>query len=238
MIWYDATTEPPPFGVKVIADWAGETLEAARILHAKWRCAVWGVIVRGTLQIRRSRPDRWRPLGRPVEPVALNEPPIVKSPSASEIEAVEPQWWRQPGSVAYSTIGITPREAEGRIMRAIWTDYALDDGRPTDDTPLTWLARMIAKREIEMGIRERATFAHDRFQPTGRDIADHAVVMTWLVGLGDRRRIVLGMRAVSPPYSWRQIGDELDVTRERAREIYRDAMVAVTRRANAATLAT
>lgn len=124
-----------------------------------------------------------------------------------EAEPPEKQWWLDPHLVTYSAPGaITPREAEGRLMRAFLTERWIRVERPADATfgkILGRLARPLPGHEIATD-DPRPVLP----EPTGRDQDDMLTALAWwmAVDVADRRAgIVLAMRAEMPAKSWRGI---------------------------------
>jgi hypothetical protein len=129
---------------------------------------------------------------------------------------------------------VTPREAEGRLLRALLAWNATTGERPRGfGSNADWIARQIARVEREAGRRD--TYWHARFQPTPRDVSDSEVVLDWVAGLwriDDRYHMVLRMRAADPPHPFRLIADVLECSEAAAHRIYREAIGFATRRAN------
>lgn len=244
--WYSPTDQPPPFGVIVWALYGGDQFKAVRILRKKKRQPVWGRMRKRGVEFLRELPDCWRPLNAatwrmplpdPVPPAfaEFEKPREMAIDTPREVRA----WWRDPAAMTYSPAGaITPRECEGRIMRALLTEMSIRMESPRGGgSNSDWIARMIDKVERDNGKRE--TYWHSRFQPTSRDVSDYQRIMVdekWLALLIKVERTVLVMRAVDPPYSWRQIGEDKEVycSLEIVRRIYADAIGYVTKNANAA----
>jgi len=248
--WRTTQEGLPPYGLVV---WArcggGQPFKAVRILHKKRRKSVWGrQRARGRVQLLRAPPDVWAGIDARVEPEGPDpEPPAfsvfarprVATPSTDIIESR--QWWLDACNVTYSAAGaVTPREAEGRVLRALVTAKAAKPESPRGNgSNSDWIARMIAKVEREQG--KRATYWHDRFQPTARDMSGSAVVLEWITGLwlfDKRYYVALTMRAADPPYSFRQIGEAplFKCSEGTARRIYRLAIAFAVRRANGVRL--
>jgi hypothetical protein len=245
-IWHATADQVPPYGVIVLArnGERGRPFKAVRILHRKRRWPVWGrQDPRGGVKLLRLEPEYWTGLDGPVEPDrTLPEPPafakFAEPRKATPAASVEGRaWWRDPCNLTYSPKGaVTPREAEGRILRALLTASADKAGRPKGlSTNAGWIARQVERVEREAG--KRPTYWHARFMPTPRDVSDCATVLEWLAGLwtqDERPYMVLAMRAADPPWLFRQIGEAIGCSEATARRIYKDAIGFVVRRGNGA----
>jgi hypothetical protein len=211
-LWHATADLVPPYGTIVWARFGNSPpFKAVRLLHRKRRKAVWGrQRPRGGANLLRDTPDYWAGVDGPVEPAnQCPEPPafekFAKPPRPARPPAmIEGRpWWRDPCHLTYSEPGaVTPREAEGRLLRALLTCGRVrlesPKGPPSNSA---WIAAQIERVEREMGLRP--SYWHARFQPTARDVSDCAVALGWVAGLwkfDDRYCAVLRMRAADPPY--------------------------------------
>ena len=127
----------------------------------------------------------------------------------------ERQWWLDPLAVTHSPPGsVTPREAEGRLMRAFIAERWVSGDGPGwlsdggDDLPPL------------------------RIEPTGKDQDDMLTALSWLHGLRADDEQVLRLRGQTPALTWRAIGTAMKISHEGARNLYRDALALVTEAAN------
>jgi len=255
MTWYAPAPYLPPYDVIVRVRWALLVddeiklleFEGVRILDRRRRGPRWGRLVRrGKVEWLGKQwgddPEAWQPLDPAKWRMPLPDPippafaRFERKPVATPSEPREgPPWWREPHLVTYSPPGfVTPREAEGRIMRALLTAQAtrLEDPRGGGSNS-AWIAKMIFKFEIEHGIRERPTYWHARFQPTARDVSDCAICIQWMRGT---LYALLALRAADPPFTWREITqmpDFKECSPARVKDLYRENMLVVVRNANA-----
>jgi len=245
-LWH-TPDDPPPFGLELYVRIGKATYCGGRILSRKLRVPVW-MIMRGRAMVRlRRTPDAWRPMNpkglqntkAPAMPAhfheaarALNEKPPVRPSPPVEGRA----WWLDANAITYSPPGArTPHEVEGRVMRMLNTcraDRMPDPRGPGSNSD--WIAKMVAKVEVEMGLRERASYWHDKFQPTARDLSDAALVIEWLSVIAGRSYEIVALRSASPPFSWRQISEMPGMPRtpEKAQDAYRTTLNRLTNAAN------
>lgn len=150
-------------------------------------------------------------------------------------------WWRDPATVTYSAAGsITKREAEGRVMRAL---YFLS--RP--DNPLRYrsnaavLADMMASRD--WGSSDFSSPHVPHLTLTLSDTADRMLAaLRWAAelkaaphGYGQKRLAVLIDRARNEPLTFADIGLRMHISPARASMIYDDAIDRIAAIANTGT---
>lgn len=159
------------------------------------------------------------------------------------------RWWKDSSLLTYSQPGeITRDEAEARILRAILTD-GLRPWKQGERLRRAWPQELIDWAEAQKTLAEdpRAD-TRERFVPSPDDISDSLVAMKWFAALDPpqlrreailteftRDQVLLILRALEPPYTWRQIGrHELvgRVSHTQARRFYRDALERIWRAAN------
>lgn len=159
------------------------------------------------------------------------------------------QWWRDVARIVYEPMGNVSREhGEARIMRALIFEQSIRVGlAPIRTNAATMVAiKMCLPADVEpcarcdgtglgprgkhcqkckgYGVVQSAPYAvwipPLTLQP--EDDRDFDVVMGWFVEVLPSRRemLVLRARMLSPPATWRQIGDEIGRTSARARQIY------------------
>ncbi|MBL8844778.1 MAG: hypothetical protein JNN24_03310 [Hyphomicrobium zavarzinii] len=168
------------------------------------------------------------------------------------------RWWKDSSLLTYSQPGeITRDEAEARILRAILTD-GLRPWKQGERLRRAWPQELIDWAEAQKALAEDPrTDTRERFVPSPDDISDSLVAMKWFAALDPpqlrpgasdahvasapirqdftRDQVLLILRALEPPYTWRQIGrHELvgRVSHTQARRFYRDALERVWRAAN------
>lgn len=238
-LWYRLEDCLPSVRVRVRVLVGGHAIEAMRWhrrgTKRRWPVIAWATIANDKVVYLRKEPEAWQPLYP-----ELYQAPLVNGFRLDEdpqpppaLPPREREWWRDAGTVRYSLPGgITPREAEGRVMRALWAETAFERADTIySPTPLSWLAKMIEMAEMAAG--QRASYWHDRFQPTARDIGDFTTIVAWLRELAEREYIVLRMKAENPPYSLPEIAAETGLSVSGVRYVYREAILAVTTAANA-----
>ena len=249
--WYRSLEMLPPVGEVVTVKWLDAEFDAVRVCR-KQNSGRHTVVSWATMDDRRvvylpldglervwgHDPSLWRPKS----PEAWAHPlpyPVRGDGTRHDTGVVlrfsphHRDWWRDPGVVRYSPCGaITPREAEGRVMRALMVEQSM----PAENLGggMSFLARMITI--VEMAEGKRPSYWHEKLRPSARDLSDMAVVVPWLVALTDKPRLygLLRLRSVDPAYSWQAISemDEYRCTRENVRGIYKQAIAIVTKVAN------
>jgi hypothetical protein len=158
-------------------------------------------------------------------------------------EPPELQWWLDPSLVKHSPPGkISVREAEGRVMRALIAQRAVAWPHPGDRTFADVLAAAV--RTVPT---ERADATSDGYvfaQPTSADGGEEMLrALSWLAAVkaGDDDHadgaFAIYLRSLEPARSWRQIAGSMQVSHERARQLYKAALVLVTIVANGGQIA-
>ena len=157
------------------------------------------------------------------------------APRASASRRDEEGVWRDIWRITYEPVGrITAKSkdpakatGEGRILRALCYDRLIKVGhRKTLKTSGSLLAEY--GRTPEAPSAEELT--HDwrpPFQPDPSDISDYENVIAPAIneyGWSTREEEILRMRALDPPYSFAWIGYQYGFSRQRARQIYRQAI--------------
>lgn len=149
------------------------------------------------------------------------------------------QWWRDPLAIVYAPSGhVTRVMAEGRVMRAVAVcgddDYLTMTARTPNDL-LAEIQRYIAALDAKVD-----SGPLERFVALPQDAQDFEIAMRWFMQLNTpeswsrRRRLwsynrpqrVLRWRARMVPLSFAEIGFELRVSPQRARQLY-DAAIDV-----------
>ncbi len=181
------------------------------------------------------RPDLWKmPLPPPV-PERQVKPARVHVLRAEDYTPVEREWWRDIRPKHSPPGEITPKEAEGRAMRVLMCERAMPDDHDMlgSLTPMSDALYRLG-RVLEMAAGKRPTYWHGRFQPTAADLDDVARFAPWLAKIAEHPQDyhVLELRALDPPFTFDKIGERFDVSGERARQLYRDAILALTLIAN------
>ncbi|MEQ1694742.1 MAG: hypothetical protein ABL901_02780 [Hyphomicrobiaceae bacterium] len=248
---YPVTDTAPPFGVKVKGLLPDGFHDCARVYDQRRQVVVWYVKRNGTTErfveeggsFGSSVIACWRPKN-PTAWKAPLPPPVIAQPDvqwAQPIAAPEPlekepdQWWRIANAVKVSTVGlITPREVEGRIMRAVMTEHSFAAADTIiERSTLTWLARMIELQEMIEG--KRPTYWNDRFIPSARDLSDFPRMIPWLTAVAmhsERYASILRMRGSHPAWTFTQIAKELGGGRNKAASDYGRAVLFATKVAN------
>lgn len=151
----------------------------------------------------------------------------------------EVRWWVDSTNIRYEPAGeISPRMAEGRVLRALAWCGAGKGLTVKSTTVGSLLARMaeVASGEAAAAEAERDARLHNlpRFQPLPRDHEDFPVAMNWFGAInppenwGPRREAwalnrvqrVMLMRTLTIPLSWEDIGAVMHFSGPRARQLY------------------
>ena len=249
--WYRSSEMLPPVGVVVRVMWLNDEFDAVRMTRkragGRHTAVSWATMddrrvvylpADGLEHVWGHDPRLWRP----IDPSAwTHQLPIPvqadgSRPDAGVVLRFAPhhrEWWRDAHMVSYSPCGaVTPREAEGRVMRALMVEQSMPAEKLGGG--MSVLARMITI--VEMAEGKRPSYWHDRMRPSARDLSDMTVVIPWLTALTDRPKLygLLRLRAVDPAYSWQAISemDEYHCSRENVRAMYKAALTIVTRVAN------
>jgi Sigma-70, region 4 len=138
-------------------------------------------------------------------------------------------WWRETGAVSFEPFQtLTRREAEGRVMRAL---YFLG-GRGGDSLGVRTNAAVMA--DLAHAASLLTGYATSDYVPhltlTPADRAEGMLqAMRWvteldLQGNGSKRRYVLEMRSGNMPRTYREIGEQLSVTAPRAKQLEQSAL--------------
>lgn len=156
------------------------------------------------------------------------------------------QWWRDPDTVKYEPPGcVTPRMAEGRMMRALAICEFQDGLTLNTRTFSDILAEMAAKREVQ----EYATSDYvPRMQALQQDVGDFETAMAWFVALNpqplpthtsrscwnewSQEQDVLMSRAMNHPIKFKRIARQWGVSKQAMIATYGRAVKAVCRVAN------
>ena len=184
--------------------------------------------------------------------VSLDRLAAERSAHARDRDDPGARWWRDSATIVYAPPGHITREmAEGRVMRAILTDGL----RPwKQDGVLTraWPQELIEWAEAQKRLAEDPKHdLRERFVPSPDDISDNLIAMRWFAALDPPQlrpdgeytisadfvadQVVLILRALEPPYTWRQIANHELVpasSHTDARRLYRRALERVWRAAN------
>ena len=170
----------------------------------------------------------------------------------SEADGRPSRWWRDATQVVYAPAGHVSRDqAEARVLRAILTDgmrpYKLNSALSR-----AWPQELIEWAEAQKALAEDPKAdLRERFVPSPDDVSDSLIAMKWFAALDPpqlrpdgeytisenftRDQVLLILRALEPPYTWRQIGrHELvgPVSHTQARKFYREALERIWRAAN------
>jgi len=136
------------------------------------------------------------------------------------------QWWRDVARIVYEPMGNVSREyGEARIMRALIIERSIRMDLARYRTNAAVLAAL--KLSLADVLAEAPSVDWvPPVTPMPEDWRDFETVMGWLVEVLPSRRemLVLRARMLSPPATWRQIGDEIGRTSARARQIYSAAI--------------
>lgn len=183
-----------------------------------------------------------------------------RAEDGTRADDIASRWWRDASLVTYSPQGdVTLAEAEARVLRAILTD-ALRPWKHGAQQVRAWPQEFTDWIEAQRKLAEDPKAdLRERFAPSRDDIRDSLVAMGWFAkldppqlrpGASDahasgasapireeftRDQVLLILRAIEPPYTWRQIGQhELvgGVSHTQARRFYKEAIDRVWRAAN------
>lgn len=151
-----------------------------------------------------------------------------------EPEERDNQWWRDITRVVYQPMGsVTLEMAEARVMRHLILERSLPLPMRRAKSNAAVLADMKRSLADVYGEEPEVDWVPP-LKPTEEDHRDFDVVLTWIVeaALTRRQMTVLRARMQSPPATWVQIGDELHLTRQRARGIYSNSIEMLCEAAN------
>ena len=160
----------------------------------------------------------------------------VGAPEQAGLSLAREQWWRDVTRVVYEPQGkVTAQHGEARIMRALILERSIR----MDLAPYRTNAAVLAQLKTTLADVLREQPEGDwvpPLTPQPQDWRDFEVAMGWLVEVmpSKREMMILRARMQSPPATWRQIGDEINRTGARARQIYDDVIEALVAAANRA----
>lgn len=138
--------------------------------------------------------------------------------------------------VVYEPQGsVTREQGEARVMRALILERSIRIRM--DLAPYRTNAAVLAQLKTTLADVLREQPEGDwvpPLEPQPQDWRDFEIAMGWLVEVmpSKREMMILRARMQSPPATWRQIGDEINRTGARARQIYDDAIDALVAAAN------
>lgn len=257
--WYPVTDQHPPTGIIVHVAWDARKFHALRAVEkgrVYWKTLHRGEYVRWPTPADKNRlspePQSWQPLFPERWLGTLPEPhpplyPVLQSPMLEPVCA-DPsgQWWLDRERVTYSEAGdISRTEAEGRVMRMI---AGMRVGRETIGVPTRTAGEVIADFGAA-AIYTEADPTSDyqvKLQMDARDHQDATLAGVWFAALNppemrprsaapwtfSRLQRVLIRRSWIPPDSFALIGREMGISRQRAKQLYAEAIDAVHRVAN------
>lgn len=136
-------------------------------------------------------------------------------------------WWRDVTRIEYQPMGaVTLDMGEARIMRHL----ILERGLPADMRRQKSNAAVLADLKLSwadiLNSQSRGDDWTPPLVPLEQDWRDFEVVMGWMseVAPSNREMLVLRARMLSPPATWRQIGDEIKRSPSLAQQIYAKAI--------------
>ncbi len=162
----------------------------------------------------------------------------------AEVEEADLRWWRDITNIRYEPAGeVTPRMAEGRLLRAVAVCGAGQELTLPVHTPATVMSRLAQAAEAA---QHDDTRWHGRleFRPLPQDHDDFTTAMGWFTALNppeasrrkawalNRAQLIILRRTLSIPRTWTDIASFHRISRTRVQEIYAAAIAAVTRVAN------
>ncbi len=255
--WYSSAEAFPPLRIRVRVQWAGRAFEAVRIVHPKKKQIVWATFKDGEIEylppkgrnkIWGDHPELWQPFDPakweyplPTPIPALSRPAWPQPLARASVQegARDPLWWRDASRISYSEPGsVSRQEAEGRLMRALNTNWRIRVESPAYKTNADVIARMSATKLLADD-GEPITFDwRVPFEPLGPDHDDFLTAMSWFnalnpsemwaknrkLGAMNRIQMALIYRAMDPPASWDFIGRRWGISGERVRQIYAGAL--------------
>ncbi len=155
-----------------------------------------------------------------------------ETPAEAVASRVAWQWWRDASQIRYEpATALSERMAEGRLMRAVACCGA---GKGLTLRAKSYSTIIVAIAETLAGADDMP--ANDpgiRFEPLPQDHDDFDTAMRWFAGLNpvdmrgarhaawslSNRQTVLVLRSMSVPWSFDEIGDHLQLSGERCRQI-------------------
>jgi hypothetical protein len=158
------------------------------------------------------------------------------------------QWWKDPYAIKYQPAGeITKEMAEGRLMRAVAACGARAGLTLESRTAGTVLADLATAADEAFRQFDATSDGAVQFRPLPQDHADFCEAMRWFAMLNppkswarsreawtfNRMQKTLLFRAFAVPLNWREIGNRIKRTDQRARQLYAEAIVMAAKIANA-----
>lgn len=249
--WYPITQDHPPplVRVRAVVRFAARGVNAPAIVsrgrppHSSlW--AQW--ISRSPRQLGPSviplawqpqQPDKWQaPLPLPIS--ESDTPiPIMAPPFSCKVALA---WWRDANEIVYEPPGkVSPRMAEGRVMRAVAVcGRGVGAGGPTHLRAISEaLADMVCSVDRQQDGSDRVL----RLDSGPADISDFSTAMGWFAALNptpkaawefNRLQQALVLRSLPVPWSYGEMGDEWGLSGEAARKMYQQAIELVWQTAN------
>lgn len=150
-------------------------------------------------------------------------------------ETMRSRWWTDIGVIRYEPAGsVSPRMAEGRVLRALAWCGAGHGLTLRADTAVSVLARLAATAGGEMAEVDQRWHGLPRFQPLPLDHDDFLVAMGWFAQLNppeawgsarkawglNRVQRIMVLRASRMAPSFADIADLFDVSATRTRQLY------------------
>lgn len=153
-------------------------------------------------------PILWAPLNPETWDYELPEPvPTVRRVAQNTERSRRKRWWLAPSTITYSRPGdISEREAEGRLMRALASE---NSSKIVEGLGMHRLASMRSERKQDSS-------GQLPFVPSGRDIDDYDVAMSWYTVLCNENDSAAGVLAFSAHEdgSWAALARELSKWRD------------------------
>lgn len=145
------------------------------------------------------------------------------------------QWWRDVTRVAYEPMGgVSLRMGEARILRHL----ILERSMPNDLRRQKSNAAVLADLKLSWADIYGAQSRGDDWTPPlvaqPQDWRDFDTVMGWFceVAPNSREMTILRGRMMSPPATWRQLGDEIGRSWQRAQQLYKQSIKDLVEAAN------
>ena len=165
---------------------------------------------------------------------------IAAQARSAPVESVDnTQWWKDASQVKYQIAGeIDIRNLEGRLLRAVAARGAGQGFKLRNRTTATILAELSSAADQAYNRNDPTSSYGPKFTQLPQDQSDFDEAMRWFTDLNpphlwpksrgawtlNRAQRVLNFRAMRVPWSFDTIGQDIGVSGERARQIYKQAI--------------
>ncbi len=137
------------------------------------------------------------------------------------------QWWRDVTRVSYEPMGgVSLEMGEARIMRHLILERSLPNDLRRQKSNAATLADLKLSWADIYGAQSRGDDWTPPLVPQPQDWNDFDTVMGWFCEVAPHKRemTILRGRMLSPPATWRQLGDEIKKSPARAQQLYKSSI--------------